>query len=201
MSRRYLSVLLATLAIASLSASAGDVRQTRRDAESMKQKVAAINEFGERPGKLPRRTLISESEVNAYLALEARDQIPVGVVDPAIAILGTGRLSGHAVVDLDVVRKQHKATSMFDPMTFLGGRVVLTASGVLTTGNGVGHFLLEEATIGSVPIPKLLLQEILSYYSRTPDKPGGIGLDDPFSLPARIREIRVQQRGQAVVVQ
>jgi hypothetical protein len=200
MSRRYLSLLLAAFAIASLSAS-GDTRQARRDAESMKQKVAAINEFAERPGKLPRRTLISESEVNAYLALEAREQIPVGVVDPSIAILGTGRLSGHAVVDLDVVRKQHKATSLFDPMTFLGGRVMLTASGVLTTSNGVGHFVLEEAAIGSVPVPKLLLQEILGYYSRTPDKPGGIGLDDPFSLPARIREIRVQQRGQAVVVQ
>jgi hypothetical protein len=200
MSARRLSLLLATLAVVSLSASAGDTRQARRDAAAMKQKVASINQFAERPGRQPRRTMITESEVNAYLTFEARDQWPVGVVDPSIAILGTGRLSGHAIVDLDAVRQQHKATSMFDPMTFLGGRVALTASGVLTTSNGVGHFTLEEAAIGSVPIPKMVLQEILSYYSRTADKPGGIALDDPFALPARIREIHVE-RGQAVVVQ
>jgi hypothetical protein len=51
-----------------------------------------------------------------------------------------------------------------------------------------------------VPVPKLLLQEIVSYYSRTRDKPAGIGLDDPFALPARIREIQVE-RGQAIIVQ
>ena len=31
-------------------------------------------------------------------------------------------------------------------------------------------------------------------------KPSGIGLDDPFALPARIREIQVE-RGQAIIVQ
>jgi hypothetical protein len=40
----------------------------------------------------------------------------------------------------------------------------------------------------------------VSYYSRTPEKPAGIGLDDPFALPARIREIHVE-RGQAIIVQ
>ena len=51
-----------------------------------------------------------------------------------------------------------------------------------------------------MPIPKLLLQEIVSIYSRTAEKPAGIGLDDPFQLPARIREIKVE-RGQAIIVQ
>jgi hypothetical protein len=51
-----------------------------------------------------------------------------------------------------------------------------------------------------VPVPKILLQEIIGYYSRTPEKPAGISLDDPFPLPARIREIQVE-RGQAIIVQ
>ena len=206
MSVRQLRLSLAicafsALAAVSLGASAGsDVRAARRDAEAMKQKVAAINQFAERPGKQPRRTMVTESEVNAYLAYEASQQLPVGVVDPSVTILGTGRLSGRATVDLDAVRRQRKATGLLDPMTYLTGRLPITASGVLTTRDGVGRFELESAALSGVPIPKMLLQEIFSYYSRTPEKPGGIALDDPFVLPARIREIHVQ-RGQAVVVQ
>jgi len=51
-----------------------------------------------------------------------------------------------------------------------------------------------------VPVPKFLLQQIVSYYSRSPEFPNGINIDDPFALPARIREIQVQ-RGQAIIVQ
>ena len=54
--------------------------------------------------------------------------------------------------------------------------------------------------VSGVPIPKLLLQEIVSYYSKTRENPAGINLDDPFALPAGIREIQVE-RGQAIVVQ
>jgi len=188
--------LIALAAIASQA----DVRPTRRDAALLKQKVAAINEFGARPSKQSRRTTLTQTEVNAYLAYDARDDLPAGVVDPSVTILGTGRVSGRAVVDLDAVRKQKNPTSLLDPMTYLTGRVPLTATGVLTTSNGVGRFALESAAVGGVPIPKMLLQEIVSYYSRTPQKPAGIGIDDPFTLPARIREIHVE-RGQAIVVQ
>ena len=80
------------------------------------------------------------------------------------------------------------------------GRVPITATGVLSTSNGLGRFQLESATVGGVPVPKMMLQEIVSYYSRTPQNPAGINIDDPFPLPARIREIQVE-RGQAVVVQ
>jgi hypothetical protein len=124
----------------------------------------------------------------------------VGVVDPTVTIVGPGRLSGRAVVDLDAVRKQKAPTSLLDPMNYLMGRLAVSAVGTLKTADGVGRFALESASVGSVPIPKILLQEIVSYYSRTPEKPGGISLDDPFALPARIREIQVE-RGQAIIVQ
>ena len=76
----------------------------------------------------------------------------------------------------------------------------MTAVGTLKTANGVGRIELESSSVGSIPIPKILLQEIVSYYSRSAAKPGGIGLDDPFPLPSRIREIQVE-RGQAIIVQ
>ena len=177
-----------------------DVRASKRDAALLKQKVATINAHAEKPTKVGRRTIVTENEVNSYLVYEAREQIPVGVVDPSITVVGPGRLSGRAVVDLDAVRKQKAPTSLLDPMNYLMGRLAVTAVGTLKTANGVGHFELESSSVGSIPIPKILLQEIVSYYSRTAEKPAGIGLDDPFALPARIREIQVE-RGQAIIVQ
>jgi hypothetical protein len=163
--------------------------------------VATITAQGERPSTIARRTIVTESEVNSYLAYDAgAKQMPVGVVEPSIAVVGAGRLSGRAVVDLDAVRKQKAPTSLLDPMNYLMGRLAVTAVGTLTTSKGVGRFELESSAVGSVPIPKILLQEIVSYYTRTPQKPAGISLDDPFQLPARIREIKVE-RGQAIIVQ
>jgi hypothetical protein len=188
------------LVIAVSVIASADVRATKRDAELMRQKVATINANAATAAKQGRRTTVTENEVNAYLVYDAREQLPSGVVEPSVSILGTGRVSGRAVVDLDAVRKAKNATSFFDPMSYLTGRLPVTATGVLKTNNGVGHFLLESAAVAGVPIPKLVLQEIVSYYSRTADNPSGIGLDDPFALPARIREIKVE-RGQAIIVQ
>jgi len=177
-----------------------DVRITKRDSALLKEKVATITAHGERATKEARRTTVSENEVNSYLIYDAHEQLPAGVVEPSVTILGTGRVSGRAVVDLDAVRKQKAPTSLLDPMNYLTGRLPVTATGVLKTSNGVGRFELESAHVSAIPIPKMLLQEIVSYYSRTPENPSGISLDDPFALPARIREIQVE-RGQAIIVQ
>ena len=199
--RLALQVAVSAGVLALLAAVPGaDVRASRRDATLMKQKVATITAHGERSIKQARRTTVTENEVNSYLVYEVREQLPTGVVDPSVTILGTGRVSGRAVVDLDAVRKQKNPTSLLDPMNYLMGRLPVTAVGVLKTSDGVGRFQLESASVSSIPVPKILLQEIVSYYSRTPEKPAGIGLDDPFQLPARIREIQVE-RGQAIIVQ
>jgi hypothetical protein len=177
-----------------------DQRGSKRDAELLKQKVATITAFADRPSNQSRRTAVTESEVNAYLGYDGRAQLPAGVVDPAVSILGTGRLSGRAVVDLDAVRRAKASQSWFDPTNYLTGKLPVTATGRLQTKNGTGRFELESASVGGVPVPKLLLQEIVSYYSRTSENPSGINIDDPFALPARIREIQVE-RGQAIIVQ
>jgi hypothetical protein len=201
MTRRTISSVFAcAIGIVSIVRVQADVRATRRDAAMLKQKVATINAHAEKQSRVARRTIVTESEVNSYLVYEARDQIPVGVVDPTISVIGPGRLSGRAVVDLDAVRKQKAPTSLLDPMNYLMGRLAVTAVGRLRTSNGIGHFDLESSSVGSVPIPKILLQEIVGYYTRSAEKPGGISLDDPFPLPARIREIQVD-RGQAIIVQ
>ena len=198
MTSRAISSVLMCAAVATNAL--GAVKASRRDAELLKQKVATINARADKPSKIARRITVTDVEVNAYLVYDAREQIPVGVVEPAIFAVGPGRLSGRAVVDLDAVRKQKAPTSLLDPMNYLMGRLAVTAVGRLKTANGVGRFELESSSVGSIPIPKILLQEIVSYYSRSAEKPAGIGLDDPFPLPSRIREIQVE-RGQAIIVQ
>jgi hypothetical protein len=174
----------------------------RRDADLLKQKIVTIVDRGEVTGKpaQPHRTTVMEREVNAYLTLEAADDLPTGVVGPAVTMLGGGRVSGRAVVDLDRVRQELKATSVFNPLSYLKGRLPVVGTGTLRTADGVARFQFESAHISGVPIPKLLLQQIIAHYSRSETFPSGISLDDPFALPARIREIRVD-RGQATVVQ
>lgn len=196
--RATLLALACGLAAAALLRADGPA--SKRESDLFKQKVAAIVETGTRLARQSRTTSVTEDEVNAYLVYEVKDQIPNGVVNPTVTIVGTGRVSGRAIVDLDAVRKQQNPTSMLDLTSYLTGRVPVTATGVLSTANGVGRFQFESATVGGVPMPKMLLQQIVGYYSRTPEKPAGIGLDDPFVLPARIREIQVE-RGQAIIVQ
>jgi len=195
--KHWVTLLLLAAVTAPLAA---DTRASKRDADVLKQKVATIQAQADRPAKQGLRTTVTQNEVNAYLVYEAPQQLPAGVVEPAVTILGTGRLSGRAVVDLDAVRRAKASQSWFDPTNYLTGRLPVVATGTLTTTNGVGRFALESASVGGVPVPKLLLQEIVTYYSRTAENPSGINLDDPFALPARIREIQVE-RGQAIIVQ
>ena len=76
----------------------------------------------------------------------------------------------------------------------------MNVTGTLHTSKGVGRFEVESAEISGVPVPKLLLQEMVSYYSRSERTPNGIQLDDPFTLPLNIQQIEMGQ-GRAVIVQ
>lgn len=200
LSRRALSVALLVAALA--AAPFAQQRISKLEADRFQQKLTDIVQYGEAPTKKARsaRSLqVTDAEVTAYLRYHATDDIPVGIVEPSLQALGDGRVSGRAIVDLDAVRKQ-KQRGWMDPMGYLSGRLPVTAAGRLTTKAGVGRFELESAEVSGVPVPKAMLQELLSFYSRTPEKPAGINMDDPFELPSRIREIRVA-RGAATVVQ
>jgi hypothetical protein len=199
-SRRALS-LLVCWAIAVAVGVAADSPLTKQDATRFETKLASITKYALVPtsGKKSQTTQVTDAEVNSYLKYSAGAQVPVGIVQPTINALGNGRLSGRALVDLDAVRNQKKR-GWTDPMGYLSGTLPVTVSGTLTTQDGVGRFQLESAELSGVAIPKGLLQELLSYYSRTPENPKGINMDDPFELPARIREIHVAQ-GNATIVQ
>jgi hypothetical protein len=198
--RSVVWLLLGALIAAAPLAAQG--RLSKEDADRFQSKLTKIVALGNAPAaksSQPRNTPVTDVEVNSYLRYRATDQIPTGIVEPVLSALGGGRVSGKAVVDLDAVRTQKKR-SWLDPLGYLTGRLPVTASGVLTTKEGKGQFQLESAEISGVTVPKSVLQELVSYYSKTPANPEGINMDAPFELPAKIREIRVGT-GTSTVVQ
>lgn len=194
------------LLLAVCLAAAGQVgarqRYSKQEGERFQSKLTRIVLFGNTPAAAGRKTVqtteITDDELNSYLRFHARDQIPAGIVEPTLSALGEGRVGGRVIVDLDAVRKQ-KPRGWLDPMGYLSGQLPVTATGTLTTKEGVGRFALESAEVSGIAVPKALIQELLTHYSRTPENPAGINMDDPFELPSRIKEIRVGKAHSTIV--
>jgi hypothetical protein len=201
MTRRHTAfgvILAITCALVPIQA--GDV--TRQQADSFAKKVAVITQRGSgtsTPGAA-RRTVLSENEVNSWFAYRGRDVIPKGITQPKLTIIGNGRVMGLATLDLDAVSRERASGKTLDMWNLVGGQVPVTVTGVLQTKSGRGQFDLQSASVGGIPVPKALLQEMVTYYSRTSERPEGVRIDAPFQLPAKIQQIEVGQ-GQAVVVQ
>ena len=154
------------LGIAVLTAAAA---LTPQQADAFARKVAIISQQGTLVARTAgaRRTPVSESEVNSWFAYRARPLLPVGMSEPQLTIIGDGKVSGAATVDLDAVGKSKRTGSLIDPWSLLGGRLPVTVTGVLRTQNGQGRFELQQAAVSGVPIPKSLLQELVSYAAAT----------------------------------
>jgi hypothetical protein len=195
------AVLASIFAILVALAPVGAATVSKQQADVFAKKVALITQQGEasRPSQ-PRRIAITESEVNSWFAFSAPPLLPQGVTDPQITIVGEGKVGAQAVVDLGAISKKRSTGGLLDPWSFLGGKVPVSVLGTLHTQDGRGQFEMESAEVSGVPLPKSLLQELVSYYSRSTDNPDGVRLDEQFELPANIRQIEVGQ-GQAIVVQ
>ncbi len=199
--RRSVGVIVAVCLVAAAHPGARQ-RFSKQEGDRFQAKLQRIVTFGNLPKASNRAgtqtTQITDDELNSYLRFHAREQIPTGMVEPTLNALGDGRVGGRVIVDLDAVRKQ-KQRGWLDPMGYLAGQLPVTATGILITKDGVGHFQLESAEISGVTVPKALVQELLTYYSRSPENPSGINMDDPFELPSRIKEIRVGKAASTIV--
>ena len=102
-----------------------------------------------------------------------------------------GRVTGRAVVDLDIVRQKQSSGGWLDPTSYLTGKLPVTASGRIVTGDGKGKFELETAEVSGVPIPRSFVAQMVNFFTRTADNPQGSSIDDTFELPAEIIRIDV----------
>ncbi len=198
-----LSIVLSLGVILIAAARAAEQDLTQREADSMTAKLSAILERGAKPpakNAAPLRTTLIEREVNAFFKYNGSSFLPTGVTNPLLGIEDGGRVRARAIADLDAVRTS-QARSWLDPAVYLmHGSLEVTVVGILTAANGKGTFLIENATLGGVSIPKSLLLTLVSHYTKTPEQPEGFNLDKPFDLPSNIRAVETK-RGSATIVQ
>jgi len=173
---------------------------TTRLADSFEKKIVAVQANAETTSKTPRPTPFSEDETNSYLKFKSGPLLPAGLTEPVITLHGAGRVTGRAVVDLDVVRQKQSSGGWFDPTSYMTGKLPVSAVGKIVTADGKGRFELERAEVSGIPVPKSLLAQMVNYFTRTAANPGGATIDDTFELPAEIRRIDITT-GRFTVVQ
>lgn len=150
------------------------------------------------PAKAPAlKTTFTEEELNAYMRVQP--DLPTGLTQPTIQFLDGGRVNTRALVNLDIVRLSEKR-GWLDPLAYVTGILEVHLIGLFRGANGQGVYTFESARVGGAPVPRSVLQELLAFYTRTPETPKGILLDTPFELPAGIREVELR-RGMATVIQ
>ena len=195
-------VLLGSIVVAQAEAQARQ-EPTRAEADAMQTKidrVAATADAPQRPASAaPLRTTFTEREINSYLALEGPEFLPPGIAMPRVRLGDDNRIEARAIVDLDGVRRSRER-SLFDPLAYITGSVEVVAVGAVEGGGGEGLIRYESATVGGVDVPKTVAQELLRFYTTTPERPRGFAFDEPFALPAGLRAVSVE-RGAATVTQ
>jgi hypothetical protein len=173
---------------------------SRQDGDRLQAKIDAMMKNAAASPPKPREFSVPENEANSYLVFNLKEKMPQGLTNPEITMIGDGALAARVLVDMDEVKRRRQSRSLIDPLNYLSGQVPLNARGILRTREGRGQLHLRSADIGGIPLPKPLLQELVSFFSRTPQNPNGFDIDSPFDLPAKIREISVRT-GESVVVQ
>jgi hypothetical protein len=188
---RASSVMLAAL-VAGVTGVTAANNLTRQLADAFEQKIVLVQQRAAAPAATLRASTFTQDETNSYLKFKAGDLLPAGLTEPVITLIGQGRVSGHAVVDLDLVRRTQGSGGWLDPTSYLTGKLPVNASGRIVTADGKGRVELESADVSGVPIPKSFVNQMVNYFTRTPDNPRGSSVDDTFELPARIRRIDVE---------
>lgn len=200
-----LTVLMAVTAVVAIGAQAS---LTRADADAMAVKVQNIYVRGEvppvppppgAPATAPLRTSFTQREANAYFVHYGPQFLPEGLVDPRVTIGSRNQVAARGIVDLDRIRTA-KERGWLDPLAYVSGKVEVTFAGRVFAANSVGVIQFVSATVGGVSVSESVLQELLTFYTVTPESPRGFRLGEPFELPSNIRAVELQP-GAATVVQ
>ena len=184
------ATLLAALVFA--GSATADVLTPQLAATFEKKVVLVQTQAGQKKAAKERPTAFTQAETNSYLKYKAGALLPVGLTQPEVTLAGSNRVSGKAIVDLDVVRQKQSSGGWLDPTSYLTGKLLVTARGRVVTWDGKGKVEVESAEVSGISIPMSFLNQMVNFFTRTADNPGGSTLNDTFDLPTNIRRIDVQ---------
>jgi hypothetical protein len=161
---------------------------------SVDRKIAHLEANGRaaRPSASP--TILTEAEINAYLASDEVD-MPAGV--QSVRLSGSsGTVSGTARIDFDKVRA---GTNSSNPLLsiFSGSHEVTVETHAYGKG-GQGYVHVDSVSLDGIEVPHFVLELFVEKYL-SPRYPQ-IGMDSLFTLPDRIDTAVVGQH-QVTLVQ
>ncbi len=154
--------------------------QYRAAADSAARKFQHIQENGRRahPDQTP--TVLSEREINAYLA-SGQMQLPKGV--RSVRFTGTpGNVAANASVDFDAITAGRRSANPLLGLFSGVHDVVVTADA--SGSGGRGHVHVQSVAIDGITVPRMALEFFIDHYLK-PKHPE-IGMDSTFQLPDRI---------------
>lgn len=170
------SLILALTATALLASS----KPKSASASTMQQKINRIEANGRSPHPSQTPTVLTEQEVNTYLA--SGDLVMPAGVEAVKLHASPGVIDGTAKIDFDKVRETaHSSNPLLSIFSGLHDVEVATHS---YGEHGKGHVHVDSVSLDGVEVPRFVLELFVEKYL-TPKYPE-IGLDSQFSLPDRI---------------
>jgi hypothetical protein len=193
---RVLSLALAaSLAIpsASLASAPQPPALSAAAAQTLAKKLASIEKRGRNKPKgsgKAETVVVSEHELNSYLNLTLRQDLPKGVSDVHFAIQRE-RLEATGQLDLDSL-DLNRGGSPFSPLALLSGKVPVLLRGRIQSLDGFGTIQIEEAQLATIPVPLSFLERIVTTSTRNAQNPEGFDITAPFRFPYTLRRVRLE---------
>ena len=186
-------LLLTPLAAAPASGeSAVDPRRvvSQALAESLGRKLDAIEKRHKARSAQPQTVVVTEGELNSYLAYTLATEMPAGVSNVLVRF-ERERIETTGTVDLDRMGKI-QTDSAFSPLSLLTGPVSVEIGGRLQNDGGFGTIQWEHVRVASIPVPLSVLARLVSSSTRSSRHPEGFDIHAPFRLPYSARRVTVQ---------
>lgn len=179
--------------VIAVAASAAN-KKTSAELASINRKIAHLEASGQAAHPSPSPTVLTEAEINAYLASD-EVQFPVGV--DSVHLTGSqGTISGAAKVDFDQVRAGIHSSNPL--LSIFSGVHDVNAEAHAYGRAGQGYVHIDSVSLDGVEVPNFVLQLFVAKYIQ-PRNPN-IGIDSQFRLPDRIDSAVVGQH-QVTLVQ
>jgi hypothetical protein len=193
-------VLLAAVALCAACARIDTAKAPEDYRDRVQEKLDAVIANGAQSPVPSKSTIFSESEINTALRVNLKEKLPNGIGEPQVRLLGDSRIAARAIVDVDEFKRKRTKPSGAGPFNFFGGKIPVVVRGQLIARDGQGVFKLESAEANGIPLPRSVVLDLLTTYTRNRNNPAGFNLEKPFDLPASIREVTVNA-GEVIVVQ
>ena len=151
-----------------------------RLADSMQGKLNHIQQNGKLPHPDQTPTVMTEDEVNDYIASD-HIVLPQGV--KKLRMEGrTGVVTAYLNVDFDQIRAGQKSANPL--LSVFSGRHDVRVEADASGSGGQGRVTVREVSIDGISVPRMALEYFVSKYI-TPKYPN-VGIDSHFQLPDRV---------------